>query len=379
MSIKHPDVEGRSRFGTGLGLITALLVVVILTSAIHVRFAMGDKPGPRTPLTVEAVDYHTQESYQRTVSYLGLVTAGRKADLGFEIPGTVAHLPWREGSPVQAGQVIARLDDAALQADRRVTQADLEQARSELELAALKAQRQKELRDSGAVSKQAFDETRLSAQALASRVEAVSARLHSIDIQIQKAELRAPYAGVIADRYVQEGAVVNPGSPAVRFLETAGREAHVGVAVTKASKLKVGENYRLKLREKSFASTLLSIRPDVDPVTRVTTAVFSVPPEIVAIDGEPVTLELEETVDATGGWLPISSLLEGSRGLWTVLRIESSDQGLYTLREAVEVIEVRGNKAYVRGTLPPGSQVVASGTHRISPGTRITVAEAGAG
>jgi len=375
VKIKPLPGSREDRFGTGLGLVTALLIVTGLTSAIHVRFAMGEKPGPRTPLTVAAISYQLQDSYQRGVSYLGLVAAGRKADLGFEISGTVAELPWREGSPVQAGDLIARLDDAALQADRRATAADLEQARSELELAVLKAQRQKKLRDSGAVSRQAFDETRLSAQALSARVEAVRARLHSIDIRIKKAELRAPYAGVIADRYIQKGAVVNPGTPAVRLVEMAGREAHIGVAVSKAANLQVGKTYQLQLREKTFASTLLSIRPDVDPVTRVTTAVFAIPPEIVAIDGEPVTLELEETVEMSGGWLPIGSLLEGSRGLWTVLRIEDSSEGLQTLREAVEVIEVRGNKAFVRGTLPPGSRVVASGTHRISPGTRITLAE----
>jgi hypothetical protein len=74
-----------------------------------------------------------------------------------------------------------------------------------------------------------------------------------------------------------------------------------------------------------------------------------------------------------GGWLPISALLEGKRGLWTVLRIDSSGEQYSTLREAVEVLDIQQDKAYVRGTLPDGSMVVASGMHRITPGTPIAL------
>ncbi|MEH6588196.1 MAG: efflux RND transporter periplasmic adaptor subunit [Halioglobus sp.] len=357
-----------------LGIGAAVIIVVGLTAALQARFAMGEKPSPRAPLTVAAIDYTIQNAYQREVSYLGLITAGRKANLGFEIAGTVAELPWREGSPVAKGQLIAQLDDASLQASYSATSADLEQARSELELAKLKARRQSDLRESGAVSREAFDETRIRAKAMASRVEAVNSRLRAIEIQIEKASLRAPYAGVIADRYIHEGSVVNPGTQVVRFIETAGREANIGVAVAKAKALVVGNVYTLKLRGQNFASPLLSVRPDVDPITRVTTAVFAVPANIDAVDGEPVTLTLAEAVTTRGGWLPIAALLEGSRGLWNVLRLEQTPQGTVTVREAVEVLEIQGDRAYVTGTLADGSRVVANGVHRTTPGTLVSIA-----
>jgi membrane fusion protein, multidrug efflux system len=373
---KHNEKARDNRLGGFIGVGAAMLIVVGLSGALHARFAMGEKPSPRVPLTVAAKTYQLQDSYQRDVSYLGLVSAGRKATLGFEVAGTVAELPWREGSPVQQGQLIARLDDATLQARFRATSADLDQAKSELELAQLKAKRQQELRASGAVSREAFDETRLRAQALSSRVEATEARLQTIQIEIEKASLRAPYDGVISDRFIHQGAVVNPGSPVVRFLETAGREANIGVAVSRAGKLKMGQTYTLTLRGERFASELLTVRPDVDPITRVTTAVFSIPPAIQAVDGEPVSLTLSEPVPMTGGWLPIAALLEGNRGLWTVLRLEQDGTGTTTVHEAVEVLEIKDDRAYVRGTLPDGSRVVASGVHRISPGTPVVVAEA---
>lgn len=374
IAIAFMKAENRKSLSGALGFGAAIMIVVGLTLGLHTRFAMGDKPTPRIPLTVETVEYQLQSAYEREVSYLGLITAGRKANLGFESAGTIAELPWREGSPIEKGQLIARLDDASLQASYSAISADLEQARSELELANLRAKRQKDLRESGSVSREAFDETRLRAQARSSRVEAVSSRLQSIQIQIDKTSLRAPYTGIIADRFLHEGAVVNPGTPVVRFIETAGREANIGVAVNKARGLIIGNPYHLKLHGKSFTSTLLSVRPDVDPITRATTAVFAIPQGIDAVDGEPVTLSMQEEVSSSGGWLPIASLLESSRGLWNVLRLETTPEGTRTARETVEVLEIQGAQAYVRGTLASGSLIVASGVHRTTPGTLVSIA-----
>jgi hypothetical protein len=78
-----------------------------------------------------------------------------------------------------------------------------------------------------------------------------------------------------------------------------------------------------------------------------------------------------------GGWLPIAALLEGQRGVWTVLRVEPEDGSFRTAREAVEVLDIRGDQAYVRGTLASGSQVVANGVHRVTPGTLVSVQRGG--
>lgn len=358
------------------GIALAVAIVAGLTVALHARVALSEGPAPKNLLTVATTRYELQEGYQRPVSNLGLVVAGRKANLGFEIPGMIESPPLREGSPVSRGDVIASLDRSALESKRSAVAADLEQARVELELAQLRAKRQRELQATGAVSKEAFDDTRLRARALSSQVDAVAARLQSIDIELEKSRLLAPYDGIIADRYVHQGAVVNPGTPVVRLLETTSQEAHIGVSAASARELQPGESYPLKLRGNTFAATLLSVRPDVDPATRATTAVFAIPPGVNALDGEPVTLELEDTVTQSGGWLPIPALLEGKRGVWTVLAIVADDKQYRTAREAVEVLYIRDNRAFVRGTLAPGSQVVANGVHRISPGALVALQEA---
>lgn len=371
-----PTSHRAARSAGVFGLAAAVAVVVVLTGLLHFRAALSASPSPRPPVPVATTVFQIQDSYERTVSYLGLVVAGRKADLGFEIPGKILTPPPRPGTPVQKGEVLVQLDDSALQASRRAIAAELQQVRIELELAQLKARRQADLIKTGAASKDLYDETRLNALALQSRVDAVSARLASLDIELERSQLLAPFEGIVADRYAQQGAIVNPGIPVLKLLETAGKESHIGVSAERLAELSPGNAYTVKLRDTAFQAILLSLRPDVDPITRTATAVFSIPPQIQALDGEPVTLEMQETVTQSGGWLPIAALVEGNRGLWNVLRLEPDGENLRTVSEVVEILQVNDDLAFVRGTLQSGTPVVASGTHRISPGALVSAQDA---
>jgi hypothetical protein len=110
-------------------------------------------------------------------------------------------------------------------------------------------------------------------------------------------------------------------------------------------------------------------------MTRTTLVVFAMPAQVNALDGEPLTLQYREPVTMRGGWLPMSALLEGQRGVWNVLRIEADGAQYHTVRESVEVLDIQGDRVFVRGTLATGDRVVANGVHRITPGTPVVLAE----
>lgn len=364
--------RGRSRArSTAVAVAAAVGLTTVLTLALHARVSLGDAEQARQPIPVPVSTFTLQDSYQREVSFLGLVRAGRTSNVGFEVPGAVAELAVREGSEVAKGDVLASLDTAQLDVRRTSVAADLARVEAELELARIKAKRQRDLQKTGAVSEEAFDETRLRARALEAQLENVQAQLRGIDIDLEKSVLRAPYAGVVAERLVNAGAVVNTGTPVLRLVAGGKREAHIGIAAEQTELLEPGESYALTLRGQVFEARLRSIRPDVDPVTLTATAVFELPDEVVGLDGEPVNLLLEEPVDMRGGWVPVAALLEGERGLWTVLRVDDRPEGPVTVREAVEVLEVQGSRAYVRGTLGDAARYVADGVHRIAPGTPV--------
>ena len=371
-ALRRPSVAR----GTLGALAIAVLATVLMTAFLHARAGSSDTSSERRPLPVATSTFVIQSGYEREISFLGLVRAGRASNVGFEVPGTLSNLPVREGSRVAAGDVLASLDTAQLTARRAAIAADLGRVEAELELARIKARRQQDLQQTGAVSEEAFDETRLRARALEAQLESVQAQLRGIDVDLAKSVLRAPYDGVVAERLVNAGAVVNPGNPVLRLVAAGNREAHIGIAAEQTALLEEGAVYTLNLRGQAISARLRSIRPDVDPRTLTTTAVFELPEQAGGLDGEPVSLALTETVEMRGGWLPISALLEGERGLWTVLRLEETDAGLVTVREAVEVLAVQGERAFVRGSLADHQRFVADGVHRVAPGTPVVLEEA---
>ena len=353
----------------------ALLVTTVLTAGITLRAGSAGRAEP-APLPVTVLPFAEEQSYRETLRLSGLIQAKARAQLAFEIPGLLLALEAEEGLAVTAGQVLGQLDTRQLQAQRDVAAADLASIDAELQLARLRLERSARLRESGAVSAQEFDETRLTAEALASRRSALLARLESLDINLEKSALRAPYDGVVAARHLDPGTVLQAGEPVLQLVSVDSLEARIGIPASHLDELEPGQRYLLNLRNGDVNATLRALRRDIDTRTHTALAVFDLPPTATVLDGETVSLSLERSVRARGGWVPISALLEGERGAWTVLRISQRQDGAQVaLREAVEVLSVDDNRAFVRGSLRDGQPVVADGVHRIAAGTAVQALE----
>ena len=354
-----------------LGLAAGL--TALLTTAITLRASLAGQP-QTAPLPVTTTLFQQQDSYDQALRLTGLLQARDRARLAFEVAGLLLSLSVREGEHVAPGAELAQLDTRQLHAQRAVAAADLASVEADLELARLRSERSTRLQATGAISAQDADAARLGEAALASRRQALLARLDSIDLDLEKSTLPAPYDGVVAARDVDPGTVLAVGTPVLQLVSAGPLQARIGIPAGHVAALVPGERYPLHLRSGSVAAVLSAVRADLDPRTRTALAVFDLPAGAAALDGEIATLVLPADVswgDNPGG-LPISALLEGERGIWTVLRLGQRDDGATVAqREAVEVLHVDGNRAYVRGSLQPGQRVIADGIHRIAAGTPV--------
>ena len=323
----------------------------------------------RIPMPVAATVFKQQPMFTRNANYLGVIKAGSDSVVGFEVAGVLTDLPATEGMRVSPGDVLAQLGTDRRQARLDAAAATNSRVSAERAQAEARAERIAQLVEDGSASEQDYDDARFSAQALAAAESAAAAQRQSAQLELEKSSLRAPYEAVVARRLVQIGAVVAPGTPVLRLVTATGREAHVGVPADMARRLVAGNAYKLALKGKRVTAELRSIRDDLDATTLTVGAVFDLPASTAVAVGESAVLQIAETVDATGGWLPISALLEAPRGLWDVLTIIPDAEGKQRAhRESVEILYTSGNKVFVRGTLANEVTVVASGLQRISPG-----------
>ena len=323
----------------------------------------------RVPMPVAAVIYAQQPSFTRDANYLGVVRAGSDSAVAFEVAGVLTSLPATEGMRVAPGDVLAQLGTDRRQARLDAATATLERVTAERAQAEARAERISRLVEDGSASEQDYDDARFAAQALVAAERTAAAQKQSAQLELNKSTLTAPYAAVVAERLVQTGAVVAPGTPVLRLVTASGREAHIGVPSDVARRLKTGETYTLLLQGQPVTGTLRSVREDLDPATLTVGAIFDLPNDTRSVVGESAVLQVAELVQTSGGWLPVTALLEASRGLWDVLTITPDTQGnTRARRESVEILYTRGAQVFVRGTLPSDVAVVASGLQRISPG-----------
>jgi RND family efflux transporter MFP subunit len=438
--------QRRTRGARGIGLkakrvwaIAAVAVVLVaglgVASFSNSNSAVEDSGRPRI-LAVQTVSVQPVTSYQAARNYTGAIVARRTSELGFELRGKLTKLYVNEGDSVNAGREIAELDIEHLETMRRQLVARRAQASAKLDemltgprdediaagrarVASLQAQvelltrqtaRHKNLRARNVTSQDEYEQYAFGLQARQSQhreanhnldvllngtrkeriegqraaVAELDAAIADVDVDLRKSTLKAPFDGTIARRLADEGTVVEVGQPVFRLVEDQALEAWIGLPVHATHELNQGAAQRVKIDGRYFDAAVSGRFPEVDPATRTRTVVLTLENsgDGHVVHGQVVRLELEETVEASGYWLPSTALTKGARGLWTsfvVVQAEpigSTHLDVFRVeRRDVEVLHTESNRVLVRGTLNSGDRVVTNGTHRVVPNQLVRLAK----
>lgn len=367
----------RSLRWAGMGA-TALTFVGLMTAGITGLHHMANATAPvvaAPPVPVHAERVASVPGYTVREQFVGRLEPARQTRLGFERSGLVTQVLVEEGDLVRQGQLIARLDTAKLRAERGMLDARRRELEAQKALAELTVDRKKRLMDGGHGSIEQHDEARFGLARFVAAIENIDASIKSLDVDIDKSELLAPFTGRVGARLVDEGTVASPNLPVVDLLEAERRQVRIGVSVEASSKLTQDRTYSLSAAGRTYSAKLVMVRPDLSTSTRTVSAVFDVEGAVDLPFGEIMELALDRHVQAKGFWLPLSALVEGRKGLWTVYTVDVHDGERVVQHEAVEILHTERARAFVRGTLASGAQIVLNGTNRVVPGQLVAVAQ----
>lgn len=371
--------------------VLALLTAALLAGALPAVNADQPPPaGPSAALLVPVSHAVLQDGFASARIFTGRVEAKRLSRLGFERAGLLVEVLVREGDTVPAGTVLARLDPAQLAARREELAAALATAEAELALAEATAARFRDSVQDGAVTRQALDEAVEGARAAAARVRLARARIATVDVDLDKSALTAPFDGIVTDRLADEGEVLAAGTPVLALQEQAPPEIRIGVAGPLTHRLTPGETYSLGLGTGQIQARLRTVLPRRTATSRTVDALFD--PLLGPVDaahwprpGELVRLTLSEDVAEPGLWLPLAALSSGERGLWQALVAVPTDAhagagsgaGLGASHRLeprpVQVLELRDDRAYVSGPIAAGEPVVTGGLQRVVAGQLVRI------
>ncbi len=357
--------------------VVMLGMIVGGVAALHWRVDAAPVGRAPDPLPVATVRAELQTAYDIVERFAGRLEPARQTTIAFERSGLVTEVMADEGERVEAGEVIARMDTDLLRAERDRLSAQMAQVSANLELANLTAERQRALQRQGHASVQRYDEARLSVVAFEAELTSIEAAIRSLDIDMEKSAIRSPFPGIVASRHVDEGAVVSAGTPVMEILESDRPQARIGVSPEVAAALADGTPFTLSAQGTPLSASISAVRADLATGTRTVTVLLDVEGPMTLPFGEVADLAVTRTVATPGYWLPLDSLTEGQRGLWSVYVAAPADEGLAIVREAVEIVHVTEDRVFVQGTLQNGAEVVIGGSRRVIPGQPVVVAQTG--
>lgn len=368
-----PQQSGYKKYLLWLIPLFALIALVLLMKAS----GNGQTQPPPTEtkkhlVNVMPIEWHEQYVQKRLV--VGRAEAPQTAAIGFDLAGSVVNILVDEGQRVTQGQILAELDDQRLRAQMLELSAILNRANSDVNLAKLSLKRVVELVDKKLESAQRLDETTESVNAANAFVDEILARQQTLQVEISKTKLRAPFDGSVVSRLVDKGTVVGAGQTLFTLQQNGQLEVRFALSADYANKLVIDQVITLATQSSQLIGKIKSIAQQrrldtrtVDVIVRLTEQNQSVLP------GDLLHMDISSEINATGFWVPRKALVSGVRGLWSLFAVEVIDGEHQLVAKLVEMVHADDKKAFVRGALQEAAPIVIEGVQRLVPGQKVVV------
>jgi RND family efflux transporter MFP subunit len=255
--------RSRRPYGIGGAIVVILALVVI--------FARGGRAPEVRVATARSV---AGSGLATLLNASGYVEPRRRATVAAKITARVVEMLADEGMRVEAGQVLARLDDsdaqrrlAVARATRDVAAAAVQDLEVNLANAERELARQRDLQSQGVASEQALDNARTAADSLRARLAVTRQQVVEAQAAVAIAEqdvdnctVRAPFAGIVVSKDAQPGEMVSPVSAGSGFTRTG-----IATVVDMASlevEVDVNESYIARVEPGQRVEATLDAYPD---------------------------------------------------------------------------------------------------------------------
>ncbi len=180
--------------------------------------------GPPVPVSVRVAAYDHEPS---RIDLSGELVARDRVEVASKIAGRITDLPVTEGTPVRAGDVLARLDSPELASALVQSQAAEDAARLARETAERQAARMKRLAAEDVVTPHDLEMAEVAAAGAVAAHERARSMTEMSRRNLDYAVLRAPRSGVVVKRLARAGDLATPGRPLVVIEDPAALEVRV--------------------------------------------------------------------------------------------------------------------------------------------------------
>jgi membrane fusion protein, multidrug efflux system len=360
------------------------LAAIVLVIIGIVGYQQYLKKHPKVPGTSEIVNVgpegiivakSTQIRIDPAIS--GALIPQEAATLRSEISGPIVQTYVEQGQPVKRGQLLARIDDSAIREALLSAQSAARSARLALDNATRDAERQQRLEAAGAVAPRDVEAAQRALAAAQAAMADAQSRLAAAQQQLGRTSFRSPFDGIVSDRPVSAGDVVQPGTAIATVVNPASMRLEGSVPAEQLSSLKIGTPVIFTVNgygTQTFTGRIDRINPTADPATRQVRVYVTIPNEKSTLVGGLFADGRVATESRQGIMIPATAVDE--RGIAPiVLRIRSD-----TVESVPVQLGVRDNasdQVEIRSGVSVGDTLLANAAQGLAPGTRVRITAAG--
>ncbi len=355
--------------GAGVALVLALGVAMALRADGRTnKVALASRPKPVTVVRAG------RASYRPTRTYVGTLQPWVQANVGPQLVSAyVDTVLVRPGAIVKRGDVLATLDCRDASASTKAIAARARAIDAHQKAIADEASRTQGLLSGGFVSPNEAEQKASQSVSEEAQLEAEKATLARSSLQVNDCILRAPFAGEVAQRFVDPGAFVRPGSAIVTVVDRGTVRMTADAPEIDFGVLPPGTKVTVHAdaTNQDFAATITRRAPAADPGTRTVHFEIDLADPARAIPvGTTGEVHLEVGTPAPAREVPLyaAAVSGGQARLFVV-------EGGVAREKSVPVLGEAGGALYLAPTLAAGTAVVAEGRALLEDGDAVSFAE----
>jgi RND family efflux transporter MFP subunit len=302
----------------------------------------------------------------------GSLEPQQAATVRAEVSGSVLRIGAEAGQRVKRGALLASLDDTAVRDAYLSARSSVRSAEAALDLARRNAERSERLSQAGAIAERDLESAQWNATNAEGTLADARARLASANEQLEDTRVRAPFEGIVSERQVDAGDVVQVGAALFTIVDPRSLRLEAAVPADQLGRLQTGTPVEFTVNgvDRRISGRIERINPVVDPATRQVRIYVTIPNPSQALaaglfaEGRVATdtkraVAVPVTAVDSRGTSPTLHLLK--RGEVTEVPVK-----LGVRDEVAELVEVLAGVA-------SGDTVLLGSAQGVTPGSRVQV------
>lgn len=369
-----PTAAGRARSAARRALAPALGTALLLAAACgggggETGPAGSAQAGPPPATPVDVARAHVEPVSVRVAS-VGSLEAEKSVDLRSEVEATVERIPVAEGDRVAKGDTLVVLDARELRAQVAAARAAVERAKTDEANQRQRLERNRGLLAAGAISPQALDDIESASDAARAATAEAQANLRLAERKLDKAVVRAPFAGRVGARSFYVGDLLRVGDPIMSLVDDDPLKVSFDLPEQYLDRVAPGARVSVEVRslpDETFSGRVVFVSPEVDPATRAFQLKAEVPNrERRLAPGQFVDVEVELERHPDAVVVPEEAIVPRG-GENYVFRVADDTAHL----RKVVLGQREPGKVEVTSGVAAGDRVVVAGQQKIEDGSKV--------